>query len=340
MSVEKNIQLGLCCLNTILRGQNPPVFCSRSIILKTFEDKGLGYLQDKIIENLKDLIRMIEWNEKHGIRVMRISSELFPHKSNLKAPDYEFDFALDLLKDVGTIARKYGHRLTFHPGQYNVIGTPNPDVFEKTILDLDYQATVLDLMGLDNNSVMVIHGGGVYGNKKETIERWKKQYGLLPEHIKRRLVLENCERCFSIKDCIEISKDINIPVVLDTHHFECYKLLHPEEEFDLPENYISDILESWKRKSIKPKFHVSEQGSGRIGHHSDYIKNIPMYLLEIPVKYNTKIDIMIEAKMKEQAIFKLYQKYPFLSCLDYNEVILCQECRDTRTNFIIIDDCC
>ena len=71
--------------------------------------------------------------------------------------------------------------LHFHPGQYNVVGTPNQDMFEKTILDLDYQATVLDLMGLDNNSVMVVHGGGIYGNKKETIERWKKQYNLLPE---------------------------------------------------------------------------------------------------------------------------------------------------------------
>ena len=340
MSVEKNIQLGLCCLNTILRAKKPPIFCSRSIILKTFTDKGIKFLQDKIIENLKDLIKMIEWNEKNGIRVMRISSELFPHKSNPRAPDYDFDFAIDLLKDIGTLAKKYGHRLTFHPGQYNVIGTPNPDMFQKTILDLDYQATVLDLMGLDNNSVMVVHGGGVYGNKKETIERWKKQYNLLPEHIKKRLVLENCEKCFSIIDCIEISKSINIPIVFDTHHFECYKLLHPDEKFELPHKYIPDMLKSWTQKNIKPKFHVSEQGSGKIGHHSDFIETIPIYLLEIPIKYNIKIDIMIEAKMKEQAIFRLYLKYPFLSCLDKNEVILCQECQITNNNFIIIDECC
>ena len=190
-----------------------------------FNDKGIKFLQDKIIENLKDMLKMIEWNEKNGIRVMRISSELFPHKSNPRAPDYDFDFAIDLLKDIGNLAKKYGHRLTFHPGQYNVIGTPNRDMFEKTILDLDYQATVLDLMSLDNNSVMVVHGGGIYGNKKETIERWKKQYNLLPEHIRKRLVLENCEKCFSIKDCIEISKDINIPVVFDTHHFRMLQII-------------------------------------------------------------------------------------------------------------------
>ena len=72
-----------------------------------------NFLQDKIIENLKDILKMIEWNEKNGIRVMRISSELFPHKSNPRAPNYDFDFAIDLLKDIGTLTKKYGHRLTF-----------------------------------------------------------------------------------------------------------------------------------------------------------------------------------------------------------------------------------
>ena len=127
-------------------------------------------------------------------------------------------------------------------------------------------------------------------------------------------MLENCEKCFSIKDCLDVSNVIGIPVVFDTHHFECYKLLHPEEKFEEAAFYIPKILQTWKKKNIKPKFHVSEQGSGRCGHHSDYIENIPSYLLEIPGKYNVEFDILIEAKAKEQAIFKLYDKYPFLNC--------------------------
>ena len=103
-------------------------------------------------------------------------------------------------------------------------------------------------------------------------------------------------------------------MVFDTHHYECYNILHPEETSLPPEKYIKDILETWKKRNIKPKFHVSEQGSGRCGHHSDYIESLPKYLLEIPKKYNQYIDIMIEAKKKEQAIFKLYEKYPFLNC--------------------------
>ena len=114
---------------------------------------------------------------------------------------------------------------------------------------------------------------------------------------------------------MEVSEGCGVPVVFDTHHFECYKLLHPEEEFKPGEYYMPLILNTWKRKNVKPKFHVSEQGSGRCGHHSDYIETIPNYLMEIPKKYGVDIDIMIEAKKKELAIFKLYEKYPELNCL-------------------------
>jgi UV DNA damage endonuclease len=315
MSENKPIQLGLCCLNIQLRALKPfPVFASRKMIIRTIKEKGIGQLKAKIIQNLKDVLTMMDWNEQNGIKVFRLSSELFPHKSNPKVEDYDFDFAKDLLRQIGEKSKKYNQRLTFHPGQYNVVGTPNKKTFQQTICDLKYHADVLDLMGLDYNSVMVVHGGGMYGDKEKTKDRWCEQFKMLPENVQKRLVLENCEKCFSIKDCIDVTKKINIPIVFDTHHYECYKIMHPEEEFRDASFYISDILDSWKPRNVKPKFHVSEQGSGRCGHHSDFIEVIPDYLLEIPEKYNTNIDIMIEAKKKELAIFKLYEKYPFLNC--------------------------
>lgn len=306
-------------MNTILQSQKPPIMASRSVRLKTLETKGFDILKEKIIQNLKDTLIMMDWNEQNGIKVFRLSSELFPHKSNNKAESYEYDFALDLLKEIGIKAKLYNQRITFHPGQYNVIGTPKEDVFKNTIADLSYHADLLDLMNMNENSVIVIHGGGVYKNKEETIDRWCKQFYLLPENVRRRLVLENCEKNFSIEDCLKVSEMINIPVVFDTHHFECYKLLHPNEKFDEPDIYIHAILETWWRRGIKPKFHVSEQGKGRTGHHSDFIEIIPDYLLEIPEKFACDIDIMIEAKLKEQAIFKLYDKYPFLNCKKKNK---------------------
>lgn len=314
MSENKPIQLGLCCLNMTLRAQNPSIFASRKMIIRTIKQKGIICLKQKILQNLKDVLKIMDWNEENGIKVYRLSSEMFPHKSNPKVEEYSFDFAIDLLKQIGEKSKRLNQRLTFHPGQYNVVGTPNRKTFLQTCNDLKYHADVLDLMGLDNNSVMVVHGGGMYGDKEKTKIRWCEQFQELPENVKKRLVLENCEKSFSIKDCLEVSEKINIPIVFDTHHFECYKLLHPDEEFEEASFYIPLILKTWEKRGIKPKFHVSEQGLGRCGHHSDYIKEIPQYLLEIPQKYNVNFDIMIEAKCKELAIQKLYEKYPFLNC--------------------------
>ena len=314
MSVNKPVQLGLCCMNTSLKKCKPPIYASRRIIVRIIDERGIEELKTRIIKNLEDLLYMIDWNESCGIKVFRLSSEMFMHKTNPKVPDYDYDFAIPLLKQIGQKARDYNHRLTFHPGQFNVLGTPREKALKQTILDLQYHADVLDLMEMGKDSVMVIHGGGVYDDMVATKERWIKNYNDLPKNIKNRLVLENCEKSYSIIDCLEISDRCGVPVVFDTHHFECYKLLHPDVEFEDASYYIPLILETWKRKGIKPKFHVSEQGDGKIGKHSDYIEILPEYLLEIPEKYGVHIDIMIEAKMKELSIEKLYEKYPQCDC--------------------------
>ena len=116
MSQNKPIQLGLCCLNITMRESKPTVFSSRTMIIRTVKEKGIEYLKEKIIQNLKDTIKLMQWNEKNGIKVFRLSSNLFPHKSNPKIDDYTFDFAKPYLKLIGKLAKKYNQRLTFHPG--------------------------------------------------------------------------------------------------------------------------------------------------------------------------------------------------------------------------------
>jgi len=319
MSHNLPVQLGLCCMNTTLKKNKPPVYCSRRMIMRTIKEKGIDVLKEKIIKNLEDLLIMIQWNEDNGIKVFRLSSELFVHKTNPRVEDYTFDFAIPLLKKIGALARSYNQRLTFHPGQFNVLASINPKALEHTINDLEYHADVLDLLGMDKHSVMVIHGGGTYGDIEATKQRWCENYKKLPDKIKRRLVLENCERNFSIVDCLDVSKKCGVPIVFDTHHFNCYTRLHPDESFETAEYYIPLILETWK--DIKPKFHVSEQGDGRVGKHSDYIEILPEYLLEIPERYGVNIDIMIEAKMKELSIGKLYEKYPQCNCLNVEQAL-------------------
>ena len=331
---EHNIQLGLCCLNTALReppkikGQPKPesIFMSRSMIQKTMEQAdGINIAKERSLKNVADIKKMIDWNLENDINVMRLSSNIFPHLSNSKMTNCEtfvdpcefaeyqtLEWCRKELEDIGQYARSVGQRLTFHPGQYNQIGAKSRNVYENTILDLGLHAKIFDIMGMDSNSIMVIHGGGVYNNKGETIDRWKRQFLEMPEAIRNRIVFENCEKSYCIEDIIPISEYLNIPIVHDTHHYTCFNHYNPTYKQKPASELMIPVLDTWRRRDIKPKFHISEQGSGRVGHHSDFIEVIPEYLLEIPEKHNINIDVMIEAKKKEQAILKLHKKYPAL----------------------------
>lgn len=301
------IRLGLCCLNTELREKN--IFCSRTVIRKNFTVKKA---QELALKNIEDIGKMAKWNHEHNIHVFRISSDIFPHFTDDETEPYTIDFALEALKNAGDLCKKYGQRINMHPGQYNQVGAKDKKVFRNTIKDLKMHADILDAMGMDNDSVLCVHGGGVYGNKKNTIERWIKQFKELPENVQTRLAIENCERCYSIVDCLEIAEACNIPLIFDCHHYDCYNISSDQKEDIDIEDYMDRIVNTWDKRGIKPLFHVSQQRVGaRLGTHSDFIEELPEYYLAFPERYGN-LDIEIEAKLKEQAIFKLYKIYPFL----------------------------
>ncbi len=306
------IQLGFACINTELRENH--IFCSRTCRLKTLEEKGLPYVKELVKKNIQDLGSLIQWNYENGIRIMRVSSDLMPHITNPRSKKpYTIKFISKKLRELGRMARLYKQRLTFHPGQFNVLSTPSEKVFQSTKSELEWHASVFDQMGMDQDSVMVVHGGGLYGDKESAIDRFVRNFNRLPENVQKRLVIENCERCYNIEDMLHISERTLAPVVFDTHHYNCY-LSEKCNTLRPPEYYIPLILKTWQRRGIKPKFHISEQRQGaRVGTHSDYVETIPEYILQIPEKYGVDIDVMIEAKMKEQSVFHLYKKYPELS---------------------------
>lgn len=285
-------------------------------------ERCMDVVKQRAHENCDDLIRLIKYiAEREGTRSLRISSDLFPHKSNPRTPHYSLDEFQSQLEHAGNLARRYKMRLSFHPGQYNVVGTPDPDAFRNTCADLDWHAEVLDRMGCDQDGVMIVHGGGVYNNKPATIKRWVDQFFQLSEPVRRRLVLEHCEKSYSVSDCLQISDMIHaidgkgIPVVFDTHHYECYNILHPNERLEPASHYMPRVLETWNRRGIKPLFHISEQRPGsQVGTHSDLIDTIPQYLLDLTHgSSKISIDLDVEAKLKEQAIDRLYQRYDYLS---------------------------
>lgn len=303
-----SISLGLCCINTELRVQKPPVFCSRSCIRKTFT---VEHAKKLALQNVKDISTMIEWNKQHNIRCFRLSSDMFPHFTDTETESYDIDFAKPELRLAGDLANGYNHRIVMHPGQYNQVAATSLEVFVKTIDDLSHHASILDAMNIDDDGVLIVHGGGTYGDKEASIQRWIEQFDELPKSVQRRLVIENCERQYSTRDCLYIAEQIDIPVVFDFHHYNCYSIIHSTTKQEAISELLPKVIETWKNKT--PLMHISEQGTGKIGHHSDFIEQLPQELLDyIQQNPSIHIDLEVEAKMKEQAIFKLYNKYPFL----------------------------
>ncbi len=135
-------------MNVTLKKQKPPVYAARRMIVSMIDKLGIEELKRRILHNLDDLYKMLHWNEENGIRVFRLSSEMFQHKNNKRVPDYTYDFAIHHLQKIGNYAREKGRRLTFHPGQFNNLGSNRECVVKQTLLDLEYHADVLDLMGM------------------------------------------------------------------------------------------------------------------------------------------------------------------------------------------------
>lgn len=322
MSSQKNLSqyksricLGLCCINTELRERKKhPVFNSRTCIRKNFTvDKA----QELALQNVRDLPEMMTWNYEHNINCFRLSSDMFPHFTDTETEKYTIDFAEEDLALAGGLSRALGQRVLMHPGQYNQVGTPNQHTFEKTVEDLEHHANILDKMGIGKDGVIIVHGGGTYGDPENTKRRWIEQYDDLPSKVKRRLVLENCERQYSTRDCLDISDECGIPVVFDFHHYHCYNTIYKNDKTKCKEEIMElmpEVIDTWTNtKRNRIVMHVSEQGSGKIGHHSDYIENIPREIFTILDEFpDINIDLEIEAKMKEKAIMKLYNKYSSL----------------------------
>ncbi|KAK4519574.1 uncharacterized protein ATC70_009810 [Mucor velutinosus] len=293
-------RLGYACMNTILRKQKPSIFSARTCRLATVAEKGIDVVKEIALQNVTDMKTMIQWNEDHNIRFMRLSSDMFPFASHEKI-GYEIDFAEKQLKEAGDLANKYKHRLTMHPGQYNQLVSLNPKVVANTTRELYYHAHMLDLMGMDQDSVMIIHMGGVYGDREAALARFEQEYQKLPDTVKRRLVLENDELGYSVSDLLPICQKLQVPLVLDWHHHH----INPGNVTDLI-SLLPAINKTWTDKGIKPKQHYSESRNGAVTQmerraHSDRVQNLP--------PTTDDVDLMIEAKDKEQAVFHLYRLF-------------------------------
>jgi UV DNA damage endonuclease len=291
--------LGYACINMTLGKKK--ITTNRSMIKKTFLKEGIDRASELGLQNTRDLVEIIKWNEQQGIKLFRITSNLFPWSSEYQLSSMpHFAPISNLLKGIGVLVSNYGQRITSHPGPFNVLVSPNEKVVLNTITDLSLHGEVFDLMGLSRTpyNVINIHCNGVYGDKVSAMDRFCRNFDRLPDSVKTRLTVENDDKAsmYSVKDLMYIHKQIGIPIVFDYHHHKfCTGNLSEREALEM-------AMSTWP-KGIKPVVHYSESAIGKMPQaHSDYI-------FDKINTYGYDLDIEVEAKMKELAVLTYLSKY-------------------------------
>ena len=281
------MRLGYACSNLTL-GRT-----FRTLRLATLQERGMEYLQILVNENMQLLADILRWNHENKITMYRLSSELVPFGSYDSVDLLELEFPLK--DEIAELAK--GLRLSTHPGQFT-LPSASGEIWERSLKDLDYHWTLTNILGIDGD--MVLHGGGVYGDREGTAERIKKNLLSLPPKIFRRIRLENDERSWSVRDLLPICEETGVPLIVDNLHHQ----INGEEP--LAELPWERIWATWH--GLIPKLHYSEQDpTKRPGAHSTFVE-AQAFLNFLESVHMPDYDVMLECKAKEKALLKLREE--------------------------------
>jgi UV DNA damage endonuclease len=241
---------------------------------------------------------MLAFNVNHTVLFFRITSDLVPFASH---PVNQFNwqsYFKELFKAIGSFIETHGLRISMHPDQFTLINSLDDAVFERSVKELVYHAQVLDLMELDASAKIQIHVGGIYGDKAKSMGRFIKRFSELDERIQRRLVIENDDRQYSLKDCLQLHAETGIPVLFDVYHHEFNNSGESvREAFDL-------FCTTWKEKDGVPMVDYSSQQPGeRKGKHAESI-DLEHFKKFVEETKAFDFDIMLEIKDKEQSAIR------------------------------------
>ena len=295
------IRLGYACISNAIKDTS-----SSNLTYSYFKKLGnLGYdkLESVITSNLKSLEKILKYNVKNDIYFYRMSSRIIPlltHPNvNIDLNKYKAYFV-----NIGKIINDNKMRVDLHINPYYVLNSVNDDVVQSTINICKIYRNMFNLMKIKSN--IIFHIGGKTISKEEGIKRFIKNYNLLDKDIKDLIIIENDDKIYNILDCIEISKKTSVKICVDYHHFKCNNCGENIKD------YLKNIFSGYKEL---PKMHFSSPKSKKeFRAHSEYV-DVKEFVdfLSILKEINMDLDIMIEAKMKDDALFRLVRQLKYLN---------------------------
>jgi len=300
------IRLGYVALSKTL-----DITSSKTITYTEFnKNNNFEKLDNIIIENLNNLEKIIDYNIKNNIHFYRLTSKLIPLATK---DDVEFEY-IDKYKNlydrISQKIKESNMRVDFHPDQFCVLNSTKKEIVESSINIIDHHYKLLKALNIENK-IIILHVGSSVLGKENSIKRFINNFNKLPKHLQECIAIENDDKIYNIQDCLKISKILNIPIVLDYHHHICNNCGNIE-------NYLTDIFNTWE---ITPKIHFSSPKNKTkkdFRSHHDYIDINDFITFLNKIKHlNIDLDIMIEAKSKDEALFRLtrqlkYHNYKFI----------------------------
>ncbi len=298
------IRLGYVAMTLELEDCSPSGTVTFAGYSRLPDDEARMYRLRKVTaKNLANTLRILRYNKAMDIKVYRLTSKLVPLATHPATAgwDYAGDFRQEFL-EIGSFIKENNFRVSAHPDHYTLINSSSGAVHGASLVDLDYHVKLFEAMGLeDYRYKLVMHVGGLYKDKPASIARFKENFVQLPDRIRKRIILENDDRSYSASDVLELCNELEIPMVLDVHHYNCVK------DFISLEKLLPMVFQTWKDEPFKPKVHFSSPKSDKeFRSHADDIDFQEFYsFLKTAASAGRDFDIMLEAKNKDRALFKL-----------------------------------
>jgi UV DNA damage endonuclease len=306
------IDLGYVAISMKLKEASP----NKTVTLKNLEklDRSTWYSKVEVLarQNIANTIRILRYNKAYGIKLYRFTSKIVPLATHPELNEWDWRDILKLdFEELGRAVKETEIRVSTHSDHFVLLNSPKQEVLDNSIKDLDYHCTMFELMGLGPEYKIILHIGGMYKNKEDSIKRFYEGFSQLSNRIRSRIILENDDKLYTMEDVLVICKYLKLPMVLDIHHDMCNPSSIKVKDL------IVDVFNTWEGEIFKPKIHLSSPKSEKeIRSHHDYINadEFAAFLKEIK-GLTGDFDVMIEAKMKDMALFKLMadmKRYDFI----------------------------
>ncbi len=284
------MRIGYPCKNLTLKNPNTSTFR-----LKFFSENRFN---ETVKNNLDYLLKILRFNKKNNILFFRISSDIIPFASHpICQTDWSCTFKTEL-NEIGDFIKKNNMRISMHPDQFVILNSTNEKIIENSVRELEYHSKILESMTLPTNAKIQIHIGGVYGDRNIAKERFVNNF----DKLKERIIIENDDRSYPLKDCLDIYKETGTPIVFDILHHECLNYNETMQEA------LSYSANTWKCNSDgNPIIDYSSQSIGeRKGKHAKTIDktHFILYYNELKnfmQKESIDLDLMLEIKDKENS---------------------------------------